>query len=153
MKLETVDLSQLGQAKRVVLDKDSTTVIGGAADTTAVKNRCKELRTQIDAATSDYDRERLRERLAKLAGGVAVISVGAPSESEMKSRKEAFEDAISTTKAAAAEGVVPGAGLALLRAIDAVVQEAGLCEGSEATLTRIPEPKTEAPPPAGSPYE
>jgi len=133
IKLETVQLGQLGRAKRVILDKDSTTVMGGVGDVTGVENRCKELRSQIDAATSDYDKEKLRERLSKLAGGVAVIHVGALSESELKSRKEAFEDAISATKAAVAEGIVPGAGLALLRAIDAVVQEAEQCEGDERT--------------------
>ena len=133
IKLETVQLGQLGRAKRVILDKDSTTVMGGVGDATEVENRCKELRSQIEAATSDYDKEKLRERLSKLAGGVAVIHVGALSESELKSRKEAFEDAISATKAAVAEGIVPGAGLALLRAIDAVVQEAEQCEGDERT--------------------
>ena len=133
IKLETVQLGQLGRAKRVILDKDSTTVMGGVGDATEVENRCKELRSQIEAATSDYDKEKLRERLSKLAGGVAVIHVGALSESELKSRKEAFEDAISATKAAVAEGIVPGAGLALLRAIGAVVQEAEQCEGDERT--------------------
>ena len=133
IKLETVQLGQLGRAKRVILDKDSTTVMGGVGDATGVENRCKELRSQIEAATSDYDKEKLRERLSKLAGGVAVIHVGALSESELKSRKEAFEDAISATKAAVAEGIVPGAGLALLRAIGAVVQEAEQCEGDERT--------------------
>ena len=95
--------------------------------------RCNELRRQIKETTSDYDREKLEERLAKLAGGVAVIHVGAPSEAEMKSRKEAFDDAISATKAAIAEGIVPGGGLVLLRAIDALDQEMAKCEGDERT--------------------
>ena len=91
---------------------------------TAIEGRANEIRAQIKATTSDYDREKLEERLAKLTGGVAVIRVGAPSEAEMKNRREAFDDAISATKAAMAEGIVPGGGLALLRAIDAVEREA-----------------------------
>ena len=115
LKLETITLGDLGRAQRVVLDKDTTTIIGGAGGKEAVQGRCQELRRQIDKTTSDYDREKLEERLAKLAGGVAVIRVGAPSEAELKSRKEALEDAISATKAAIAEGIVPGGGLTLLR--------------------------------------
>jgi chaperonin GroEL len=95
--------------------------------------RCDDIRKQIEKSTSDYDKEKLQERLAKLAGGVAVIRVGAPSEAELKSRKEALEDAISATKAAVAEGIVPGGGLALLRAIDAVEREATQTEGDERT--------------------
>lgn len=133
LKLENVSLSDLGQAKRVVIDKDTTTIIGGAGAKEAIEGRCRDLRRQIETATSDYDREKLEERLAKLAGGVGVIHVGAPSEAELKSRKEAFDDAINATKAATAEGIVPGAGLALLRAIDAVEQEAARCEGDERT--------------------
>ena len=133
MTLEHVGLAELGQAKRVVVDKDKTTIIGGAGDKKAIDGRCHELRRQIESATSDYDKEKLQERLAKLAGGVAVIRVGAPSETELKSRKEAFEDAISAVKAAMAEGIVPGAGLALLRAIDSLEQEASRAEGDERT--------------------
>jgi chaperonin GroEL len=133
MTLEHVGLAELGQAKRVVVDKDKTTIIGGAGDKKAIDGRCQELRSQIESATSDYDKEKLQERLAKLAGGVAVIRVGAPSETELKSRKEAFEDAISAVKAAMAEGIVPGAGLALLRAIDSLEQEASRAEGDERT--------------------
>jgi len=145
MKLENLELNQLGRAKRIVIDKDNTTIIGGAGDPKAIAGRCEELRRQIEAATSDYDREKLEERLAKLAGGVALIRVGAPSEAEMKSRKEAFDDAISSTKAAVAEGVVPGAGLSLLRAIDAVVALEAKCDGDEATGTRILRKALEAP--------
>ena len=133
VKLEHVTLEELGKAKRIVVDKDNTTIIGGAGAKAAIEGRCQDLRRQIERATSDYDKEKLQERLAKLAGGVAVIRVGAPSETELKSRKEAFDDAISATKAAVAEGVVPGGGLALLRAIPEVERDAGTCEGDERT--------------------
>ena len=133
IKLANVTLTDLGQAKRVVIDKDSTTIVGGAGTKDAIDGRANEIRAQIKTTTSDYDREKLEERLAKLTGGVAVIRVGAPSEAEMKSRREAFDDAISATKAAMAEGIVPGAGLALLRAIDSVEQEAAACTGDERT--------------------
>ncbi len=115
--LEHVTLEQLGHAKRVVIDKDSTTVIGGGGDKKRINGRIEQIRREIEKTTSDYDREKLQERLAKLSGGVAVIRVGAPSEAEMKSKKEALDDAISATKAAVAEGIVPGGGLALLRCI------------------------------------
>jgi chaperonin GroEL len=124
MTLEKVTLHDLGRAKRVVITKDATTIVGGEGRKEAIKGRCNELRAQIKATTSDYDREKLEERLAKLSGGVAVVRVGAPSESEMKARKDAIDDAISSTKAAIAEGIVPGGGLALLRTIDAVEREA-----------------------------
>jgi chaperonin GroEL len=133
IKIENITTADLGQAKRVVIDKDNTTIIGGAGEKATIEARCNDLRKQIADATSEYDREKLQERLAKLAGGVAVIRVGAPSEAEMKSRKEAFEDAISATKAAMAEGIVPGGGLALLRAIDPIEHEAEKCEGDEHT--------------------
>jgi chaperonin GroEL len=145
LRLENLTLEDLGQAKRVVLDKDNTTIIGGAGAAEAVDARCKELRRQVETTTSDYDREKLQERLAKLAGGIAVIRVGAPSEAELKSRKEAFEDAISATKAATAEGIVPGAGLALLRAIEPVEREAAACEGDERTGVLILKRALEAP--------
>ncbi|HEU5056107.1 MAG TPA: chaperonin GroEL [Kofleriaceae bacterium] len=132
-KLENLEPSDLGKATRVVVDKDSTTIIGGSGDKKAIAGRIAELRRQIKEATSDYDREKLEERLAKLVGGVAVVQVGAPSEAEMKSRKEAFEDAVSATKAAVAEGIVPGAGLAFLRAIPAVEAEADRATGDEKT--------------------
>jgi len=137
IKLENITLDQLGKAKRVVIDKDTTTIVSGEGKKSAIDGRCREIRKQIEETTSDYDREKLQERLAKLAGGVAVIRVGAPSETEMKKLKEAFEDAISATKAAVAEGIVPGAGLALLRAIDAVDAEEAKAEEDEKTGLRI----------------
>jgi chaperonin GroEL len=133
IKLEDVQLAQLGRAKRVVADKDTTTIIGGAGDRKAIDGRMAQIRREIEKATSDYDKEKLEERLAKLAGGVAVIRVGAPSESEMKSRKDALDDAISATKAAVAEGIVPGGGLALLRCIAAVAAVEKDTEGDERT--------------------
>ena len=133
IKLETVSLNDLGKARRVVLDKDTTTIIDGAGDKAAIEGRCSDIRKQITKTTSDYDREKFEERLAKLSGGVAVIRVGAPSEAELKNRKEALDDAISATKAAMAEGIVPGGGLTLLRAIDAIEKEAVACEGDERT--------------------
>ncbi len=145
VKLESIKTSDLGRANRVIIDKDSTTIIGGAGNKEAILGRCQELRQQIEKAASDYDKEKLEERLAKLAGGVAVIRVGAPSESEMRSRKEALEDAISATKAAIAEGIVPGAGLTLLRAIDALDHEETLCDGDERTGIRILKRALEAP--------
>jgi chaperonin GroEL len=133
LKLENVGIESLGKAKRVVVDKDNTTIVGGGGDPQAIKGRAAELRTLIAETTSDYDREKLQERLAKLTGGVAVIRVGAPSEAELKSRKEAFDDAISATKAAMAEGIVPGGGLALLKAIAAVEKEAAKFTGDQHT--------------------
>ncbi len=145
VKLANVTLSDLGQAKRVVVDKESTTIVGGGGSKDAIAGRANEIRAQIKAATSDYDREKLEERLAKLTGGVAVIRVGAPSEAEMKNRREAFEDAISSTRAAMEEGIVPGAGLALLRAIDAVDREASALAGDERTGALILKRALEAP--------
>jgi chaperonin GroEL len=136
-KLENVTPADLGRASRVVLARETTTIVGGAGDKKAIEGRVQQIRRQIEKTTSDYDREKLQERLAKLTGGVAVIRVGAPTESEMKNRKEAFEDAISATKAAVAEGIVPGGGLALLRTIDAVRGLEASCEGDERTGLRI----------------
>jgi chaperonin GroEL len=133
IKLANVTLDDLGRAKRVVADKESTTIVGGAGKKEAIDGRANEIRAQIKTTTSDYDREKLEERLAKLTGGVAVIRVGAPSEAELKNRREAFDDAISATKAAMAEGIVPGGGLALLRSIDSVDHEAEACTGDERT--------------------
>jgi len=137
LKLEKADLAQLGQAKRVVIDKDTTTIIGGAGSRAQIDGRIAQIRREIEKTESDYDREKLQERLAKLAGGVAVIRVGAPAEAEMKSKKEALDDAISATKAAVAEGIVPGGGLALLRCITAVAEEETKCEGDEKTGVQI----------------
>ena len=145
LRLEDVKLTQLGKAKRVVVDKDDTTIVGGAGDRKAIEGRIQQIRRMIDDTTSDYDREKLQERLAKLAGGVAVIRVGAPSESEMKNRKEALDDAISATKAAVAEGIVPGGGLALLRVASAVQNDESKCEGDERTGLQILRRAFEAP--------
>ncbi len=113
-KLENTVIGDLGQAKRVVVDKDATTIIDGAGSEDAIQGRIQEIRTAIDKSTSDYDREKLQERLAKLAGGVAVINVGAPTETEMKEKKARVEDALHATRAAVEEGIVPGGGVALL---------------------------------------
>ncbi len=137
LKLEDVELTQLGQAKRIVVDKDTTTLIGGGGDRQRIDDRVRMIRKEIDDTKSDYDREKLEERLAKLSGGVAVIRVGAPSESEMKSKKEALDDAISSTKAAMAEGIVPGGGLALLRATGAVAAAEAECTGDVRTGVQI----------------
>jgi chaperonin GroEL len=137
VKLEHVKASQLGRASRVVVKHEDTTIIGGGGDKRATIGRVEQLRKQIKESKSEYDREKLQERLAKLVGGVAVVRVGAPSETELKSRKEAFEDAIAATKAAVAEGIVPGAGLTLLRACDALAVEEQRCEGDERSGVRI----------------
>ena len=137
IKLENVTLEMLGRAQRVNISKEDTTIVGGAGKKQDIQGRCAQIRAQIDETTSDYDREKLLERLAKLSGGIAVIRVGAPSESEMKSKKEALDDAISATKAAVEEGVVPGGGLALLRCIEAVTREESTCDGDERTGVRI----------------
>jgi chaperonin GroEL len=145
LRLENATLAQLGRAKRVVVDKEYTTIIGGAGSRADIDARVKLVRSEIELSKSDYDREKLEERLAKLAGGVAVIRVGAPSESEMKSKKEALEDAISATKAAVAEGVVPGGGLALLRCTKALLDEEAKCTGDEKTGIQILRRALEAP--------
>jgi chaperonin GroEL len=145
IKLEDVRLEQLGRAKRLVVDRDSTTIIGGAGQRKAIDDRMLQIRREIDKVTSDYDKEKLRERLAKLAGGVAVIRVGAPSESEMKAKKDALDDAINATKAAVAEGIVPGGGLALLRAGRAIASIETQCEGDERTGIQILRRALEAP--------
>jgi len=145
LKLENVTLHDLGSAKKVVVGKDDTTIIEGGGAHERIEARCEQLRREIEDTKSDYDKEKLEERLAKLAGGVAVIRVGAPSEAEMKNRKDAFDDAIASTKAALAEGVVPGGGLALLRAIEAVEREEAKCADDEATGLRILRHALEAP--------
>jgi chaperonin GroEL len=116
IKLEGVRLEDLGRAKRVTVDKDNTTIVDGGGTQKTIEARIKQLRAQIDETTSDYDREKLQERLAKLAGGVAVIKVGAATETEMKEKKARVEDALHATRAAVEEGIVPGGGVALLRA-------------------------------------
>jgi chaperonin GroEL len=129
IKLEKVTIEDLGSAKRITVDKDNTTIIDGAGNQTAIKARIKQLGTQIEETTSDYDREKLQERLAKLAGGVAVIKVGAATEMEMKEKKARVEDALHATRAAVEEGIVPGGGVALLRA--ALVLDSLHLEGDE----------------------
>ncbi len=119
-KLENIKLDELGKAKRVTIDKDNTTIVEGAGNRKAIEGRIKQIRAQIEETTSDYDREKLQERLAKLVGGVAVIKVGAATETEMKEKKARVEDAMHATRAAVEEGIVPGGGVALLRAIPAV---------------------------------
>jgi chaperonin GroEL len=145
VKLEHVSLDQLGAAARVVVGKDTTTIISGAGDPAAIAGRCTELRRQIEETDSDWDREKLQERLARLAGGVAVIRVGAATEADLKRRKDAFDDAISSTKAAVAEGIVPGGGAALLRAVTAVTAVTDDCDGDERTGVRILARALEAP--------
>jgi chaperonin GroEL len=137
INLENVQLNQLGRASRVVSDRDSTTIIGGAGDKASIEGRIRQIRAQIEKTTSDYDRDKMEERLAKLSGGVAVIRVGAPSEAEMKSKKEALDDAINSTKAAVAEGIVPGGGLALLRCTKSVAKLEAKAEGDEKTGLEI----------------
>ncbi|MGX1352036.1 chaperonin GroEL [Bradyrhizobium elkanii] len=145
LKLEKVTLQELGRAARIISDKESTTLIGSGGDRGRIDGRLQQIRREIEKTTSDYDREKLEERLAKLSGGVAVIRVGAPTEAEMKARKEALDDAISSTKAAVAEGIVPGGGLALLRCVDAVVREEAAAEGDEKTGIAILKRALEAP--------
>ena len=145
VKLDHLTLAQLGRARKVVLTKEDTTIVSGAGKKLDIDGRCGQIRKQIEETTSDYDREKLRERLAKLSGGVAVIRVGAPAEAEMKSRKEALDDAISATKAAVAEGIVPGGGLALLRCVGALAEEEACCEGDERTGMQVLKRALEAP--------
>jgi chaperonin GroEL len=120
IKLEKLKLDDLGRAKKIVIDKDNTTIVEGAGKSTALEGRIKQIRIQIDETTSDYDREKLQERLAKLAGGVAVIRVGAYTETEMKEKKARVEDALHATRAAVEEGIVPGGGVAYLRCLPAL---------------------------------
>jgi chaperonin GroEL len=137
LKLENVGLDLLGRARKIVVTKDETTVVEGAGDEADIKGRINQIKAEIENTDSDYDREKLQERLAKLSGGVAVIKVGAATEVELKEKKHRIEDAVSTTKAAIEEGVVPGGGVALLRAQAAVAQRADKLEGDEATGARI----------------
>ncbi len=136
INLESVQLTDLGQAKRISIDKDNTTIVEGEGKTADIKGRVEQIRNQIDETTSDYDREKLQERLAKLAGGVAVIAVGAPTETEMKEKKARVEDALHATRAAVEEGVVPGGGVALVRSIAGLDSVSGETEG-ETTGVRI----------------
>ncbi len=138
LKLENTKMSQLGHARRVVVDKDSTTLIDGAGDTEGIKGRIKQLKAEIENTDSDFDREKLQERLAKLSGGVAVIKVGAATETEMKEKKHRVEDALQAARAALEEGQVPGGGVALINAADAVKDAVlGSLEGDEKTGAQI----------------
>jgi chaperonin GroEL len=136
-KLENVRIQQLGQAKRVRISKDETTIIEGQGDTASIEARVKGIKTEIDNTDSDYAREKLQERLAKLAGGVAVIRVGAATETELKEKKHRFEDALSTARSAVEEGVVAGGGVTLIHAFAAVEKLAETLEGDERTGSRI----------------
>jgi len=135
LKLENTKIAQLGRARKVVVDKDSTTIVDGAGDSEAIKSRIKQLRAEIENTDSDFDREKLNERLAKLAGGVAVVKVGAATETEMKEKKHRVEDALQATRAALEEGIVPGGGVALLQAIKSVKLDT--LEGDERTGAAI----------------
>ena len=135
LKLENTQLSQLGHARRVVVTKDTTTIVDGAGDTEAIKGRINQIKAEIENTDSDFDREKLQERLAKLAGGVAVVKVGAATETEMKEKKHRVEDALQATRAALEEGIVPGGGVALLRAQDAILLDG--FEGDERTGAQI----------------
>jgi chaperonin GroEL len=131
LKLENVEISDLGSAKRIVVDKDNTLIVEGAGKKKDIEARSEQIRKQIESTTSDYDREKLQERLAKLTGGVAVIKAGAATETEMKERKDLIDDALHATKAAAEEGIVPGGGVAFLRAIEAVENAKSKARGDE----------------------
>ena len=143
IKLENIKLEDLGKAKKVTIDKDNTTIVEGAGSQSAIEGRVKQIRTQVEETTSDYDREKLQERLAKLVGGVAVIKVGAATETEMKEKKARVEDAMHATKAAVEEGIVPGGGVALIRAakaLDALKLEGDQKVGVELIRKAIEEP-------------
>jgi len=137
LKLENTTLDLLGQAKRVIITKDETTIIEGAGDESDIQGRINQIKAEIENTDSDYDREKLQERLAKLTGGVAVLKVGAATEVELKEKKHRIEDAVSTTKAAIEEGVVPGGGVALVRSLDAVEAVAARLTGDQATGARM----------------
>jgi chaperonin GroEL len=137
LKLENTKLSQLGHARKVVVDKDTTTIIDGAGDGEGIKARIKQIKAEIENTDSDFDREKLQERLAKLAGGVAVVKVGAATETEMKEKKHRVEDALQATRAALEEGIVPGGGVALLNAADTVKKGFEPFEGDEKTGANI----------------
>jgi chaperonin GroEL len=145
IKLENIELADLGRAKRISVDKENTVIVEGSGKASDIQGRVKQIRRQIEETTSDYDREKLQERLAKLAGGVAVINVGAVSEPEMKEKKARVEDALHATRAAVEEGILPGGGVALLRAANAVEKAASLLEGDEAIGAAIVRRAIESP--------
>jgi chaperonin GroEL len=143
LKLENVTLKDLGRCKKVVIDKDNTTLIEGAGKKAEIEGRCNEIRKQIEETTSDYDREKLQERLAKLVGGVAVVKVGAATETEMKEKKARVEDALHATRAAVEEGIVPGGGVALIRgqaALDALAAKGEQKAGVDIVRRALEEP-------------
>ncbi len=143
IKLESIKLEDLGKAKKITIDKDNTTIVEGGGTTSAIEGRVKQIRAQVEDTTSDYDREKLQERLAKLVGGVAVIKVGAATETEMKEKKARVEDAMHATKAAVEEGIVPGGGVALVRAgkaLDKLKLEGDQKVGVEIIKRAIEEP-------------
>ena len=142
IELDKVEVEQLGQAKHVRVDNDNTTIIEGAGESKAIQGRIEQIRREIDITTSDYDREKLQERLAKLAGGVAQVNVGAATEAELKEKKARIEDALHATRAAVEEGVVPGGGVALIRAMQAL--NGGTTSGSKET--RPPASRSSGPP-------
>jgi chaperonin GroEL len=137
IKLESVKLEDLGKAKRITIDKDNTTIVDGSGKASDIEGRVKEIRSQIEKTTSDYDKEKLQERLAKLVGGVAIIKVGAATETELKEKKARVEDALHATRAAVEEGIVPGGGVALVRAMPAVSKLIETLEGDEKTGAQI----------------
>jgi chaperonin GroEL len=145
MKVESVTLEQFGQAKKIIVTKEETTIVDGGGAATAIAARVTQIRNEIDNTESEYDRERLRERLAKLLGGVAILRVGAATEVELKEIKHRIEDAIATTKAAIEQGVVPGGGVALIRAQKAANQVADGLDGDEAAGARVVVRALEAP--------
>ena len=144
LKLENVDLSMLGKAKRVIVDKENTTIVEGAGSSSKIQGRVNQIRSEIEKTTSDYDREKLQERLAKLSGGVAVINVGAPTETDMKERKARVEDALSATRAAVEEGIVPGGGVALLKCQDEI-EKLKISDPDEKTGAKIIKQALEVP--------
>jgi chaperonin GroEL len=137
IKLESIEIGDLGRAKRITVDKDNTTIVEGSGKSSAIEGRVKQIRTQIEETTSDYDREKLQERLAKLVGGVAVINVGAATKTEMKEKKARVEDALNATRAAVEEGIIPGGGVVLLRAIPALEKLEGQVPGDQVSGVRI----------------
>ena len=145
IQLEKVSLEQLGRAKKITVDKNNTTVVEGGGDRAAVDRRIAQIRAQIEQTDSDYDREKLQERLAKLAGGVAIVRVGAETEADMKQKKARVEDALHATRAAVEEGVLPGGGVALVRCKDAVEKAAGSLKGDERVGAEIVLTALEAP--------
>ena len=145
IKLENVQISDLGRAKKVVVDKDSCTIIQGAGKKADIRARCDQIRNQIEKSTSDYDREKLQERLAKLTGGIAVIRVGGATETAVKERKDLVEDAFHATRAAIEEGIVPGGGVVYLRALDAVAKVRDRARGDEKLGVDIVRRALEAP--------